>query len=675
MELKEIRVQNYKKIQDTGWIGCERLTVFVGKNESGKTALFHGLSKLKSTDNAKYDPIKEFPHGRYTDEFKKKDWPVASAKYLLSEEDREELAGICEYLAKTEYVITTKHYSDKVSVEYNPKPDIKSISCKEYSALLEKVKKEIDDSVAPEGKGDAWKSHKDILSNYFAGQMNQVQQSTFNVVSSHIESIRQQVTSHANEPWMKDMLQALLRQIDDALHVQKTYEAIKKADEWVYTKIPYFLYFGNYEILASNIYLPEFINRINNNDKSAKTRVQLALFKHVGIDIKALAGLGRHSPNQSGCEDSNIRKQIDELAIKANSASIAMTKKFSDWWEQRRHKFTYKFNGDYFRVWISDDLEPADVELEERSLGLQYFFSFYLLFLVEAEEGYRDCILLLDEPGIHLHGTAQKKLIEFLDKISIKNQTFYTTHSPFMIDGNHLERARAVYETKEGTLVSSDVWPRDKDTLFPLQAALGYSICQSLFIARKQVMVEGMTDYMLLCVLNQQLKEQGKGLNEDIILIPMGGTTNLAPLSSMLIGHDIQLGILLDSDPAGLGSMQKIRKLLADVDKRCVLVSQVCERPDVSELEDMIPEKYYLDAFARAYLQVKLSFNSEEKAIPQIVDRIAVFFKRNNIGKFEKWRPIREIIQDVNSKEEKVPAELYEVAEKVFVAFNDILKT
>lgn len=65
MELEAIRVQNFKKIQDTGWIGCKRLTVFVGKNESGKTALFRGLSKLKPTDGSKYEPIKEFPHGRY----------------------------------------------------------------------------------------------------------------------------------------------------------------------------------------------------------------------------------------------------------------------------------------------------------------------------------------------------------------------------------------------------------------------------------------------------------------------------------------------------------------------------------------------------------------------------------------------------------------------------------
>jgi len=351
-----------------------------------------------------------------------------------------------------------------------------------------------------------------------------------------------------------------------------------------------------------------------------------------------------------------------------------MTRKFSEWWEQRKHKFTYKFHGDYFRVWISDDLDPSDVELEERSLGLQYFFSFYLLFLVEAEEMHRDCILLLDEPGLHLHGTAQKKLISFLEKISVKNQTLYTTHSPFMIDGSHLERSRAVYETPEGTQVSSDVWPKDKDTLFPLQAALGYSVCQSLFLSRKQVMVEGPTDYVLFSVLNLRLKEKGTALDDDIILIPMGGTSNLGPLASMLIGHDIQIAILLDSDPAGIGAMKKLRKSLAEIDSRCIMITEFTTDTDAKEMEDLIPQGYYLDAVRRAYPEIKLDFNAEEKKIVNIVDRLCKFFGRGNLGKFEKWRPIQQIVHDLNAESGTVPKELFEIAENVFAKLNTIFQ-
>ena len=94
------------------------------------------------------------------------------------------------------------------------------------------------------------------------------------------------------------------------------------------------------------------------------------------------------------------------------------------------------------------------------------------MFLVEAKNSHSNSILLLDELGLHVHGTAQQKIVKFLEKLSNQNQLLYSTHSPFMIDGDHLERVRIVHNDKEdGTAkVSEDVWPKDKDSLFPLQA-------------------------------------------------------------------------------------------------------------------------------------------------------------------------------------------------------------
>ncbi len=43
MKLDAFRVQNYKRVEDTGWIGCRDLTVLVGKNEAGKSAVLRGL--------------------------------------------------------------------------------------------------------------------------------------------------------------------------------------------------------------------------------------------------------------------------------------------------------------------------------------------------------------------------------------------------------------------------------------------------------------------------------------------------------------------------------------------------------------------------------------------------------------------------------------------------------
>lgn len=669
MKLVEFRVQNYKRIQDTDWIKCGDLMVFVGKNEAGKSALMRGLSKLNPTDGEKYDGLREFPHGRYTDEFKKQEWPVASGRFALSPEDRATLAPIWPAAKDVNTVEVTRHYSDAVTVTFVPAPVVKPVSRQDWQTYCRNTAGAIEESVAPDGRGDAWKPVKEAIVSWFRAQEGQALAADPTIAIA--DQARAQIAGQMNEQWSKDLLSKHLAPLDEIRNQLAAKDLRVKAVEWVKKTMPKFLYFGEYEVLSSDIYLPEFVNRVNGNDRTPKTRIQRALFKHVGADVAELAGLGHHQHAQ-GFQPAT-REQIDKLTVLADSAQQAMTKKFSDWWEQRRHTFNYQFNGDYFRIWVSDDLDPAKVELEQRSQGMRYFFSFYLVFLVEADEGHVDCVLLLDEPGLHLHGTAQEKLIQFFEKVSAKNQLFYTTHSPFMIDGAHLERARAVYESPQGTKVSSDVWPRDKDTLFPLQAALGYAVCQALFVARRQVLVEGLTDYMLLSVLNERLKATGKpALATDIVLVPMGGTTNLAPLASMLAGHDVELAILLDNDKGKDTATRKLKAIIADSDSRCVLISDAVSNPGIQELEQLMPEAYYMDALKRAYSGSAFDFNADEAAIPNIVDRVEAWFKRAGLPKLEKWRPIQQVVADINAGNASVPDALVNAASAVLTRLNDV---
>ena len=79
-------------------------------------------------------------------------------------------------------------------------------------------------------------------------------------------------------------------------------------------------------------------------------------------------------------------KKNKERKILLSSAAAGFTKSFNEWWKQ----------GNYFRIWVSDAVRPDPIELEARSTGLQWFFSFYLVFLVESELHHRNAILLLD---------------------------------------------------------------------------------------------------------------------------------------------------------------------------------------------------------------------------------------------------------------------------------------
>jgi predicted ATPase len=480
MKLLKIRVQNYKKIRDTDWISCRDLTVFVGKNEAGKSALFRGLSKLNPSDGEKYDGLKEFPRRRYTDEFKTQDWPVASGLFKLSAQEQQELETLCPALKGANALECTRHYSWNLDIGFKPAPTLPAPQVATLTEAIEKAKTAVQDLTAPEGKGPALGT----LKTNVTAALNAVQQplasrpKTATPTKAEAEAAVTTVTNHANEQWQKDLLQAITNDLRSVAGQVAMLDKLAQARKWVEDHLPQFIYFDKYDVIESAIHIPTLAGQLGANPQPPRLRTTLCLFKHVGLDVAKLADLGRHNRNQG--HDDNTRRQIDERAILSSSASIAMTNKFADWWDQRKHNFHYQVDGDYFRIWVSDDLDPSQIELDQRSSGMQYFFSFFTVFLVEAQGNHKDSILLLDEPGLHLHGTAQAKIIQFFEKLSAQNQTFYTTHSPFMVDGEHLERARAVYEDTDGTTrVSEDVWPRDKDSLFPLQAALGYQLAQT----------------------------------------------------------------------------------------------------------------------------------------------------------------------------------------------------
>lgn len=80
-----------------------------------------------------------------------------------------------------------------------------------------------------------------------------------------------------------------------------------------------------------------------------------------------------------------------------------------------------------------------------------------------------------------------------------------------MIRGDRLHDERTVEDRlKEGTKITDNVSGSDPKTLFPLQAALGYTIAQNLFISTKNLLVEGPADLVYLRCFSNQLENKGR---------------------------------------------------------------------------------------------------------------------------------------------------------------------
>jgi predicted ATP-dependent endonuclease of OLD family len=88
-------------------------------------------------------------------------------------------------------------------------------------------------------------------------------------------------------------------------------------------------------------------------------------------------------------------------------------------------------------------------------------------------------IVLLDKPGLTLHGKAQADLLRYVEEELLPaHQVIFSTHSPFMVPPKRLADCRVVedvivYDDKhrpssEGTKITEDVMSTDKDTIFPL---------------------------------------------------------------------------------------------------------------------------------------------------------------------------------------------------------------
>lgn len=378
--------------------------------------------------------------------------------------------------------------------------------------------------------------------------------------------------------------------------------------------MPKYVYYSNYGNLDSQIYLPQVLQNIDKTGlgvkETAKARTLKTLFKFVNLSPQEITSMGTEvsgTPNATQIEATAKKKKEREILL--SSASASFTKSFNEWWKQGNYTFEFKADGNYFRIWVSDSVRPEPIELEARSTGLQWFFSFYLVFLVESELHHQNAILLLDEPGITLHPLAQKDLFMFFENLAHNNQIMYTTHSPFMVDSNHLERVRSVYIDSTGkTVVSPDLRAAERSkgknqpqSIYPAHAALGLSVSDTLLVNCNPVLVEGESDQLYLSALKNLLISKGKiSPLKEIVFIPTGGVKGIKATSAILSGvNEIKPPILLDGDKPGVKMSTELKGdfYAADTDK-IIMANEYTSIPE-GEIEDLFPKEKLAKIVAR----------------------------------------------------------------------------
>lgn len=185
--------------------------------------------------------------------------------------------------------------------------------------------------------------------------------------------------------------------------------------------------------------------------------------------------------------------------------------------------------------------------------------------------------------------------------------------------------------------------------------------------------MEGLSDLWILKAVNELLaKKKMSSLREDAVIVPCGGVNRLLPLASMLLGHDIKIAILLDGDEPGKRKGKEVHtKLLLN----CLFLNEFAKKKE-AEIEDLFPEKLYLDAVKEAYpdMNVPIKFTENEKKIQCLSKRVKAAFERTGNETFEKWRLTRVILDWIYEKPDIIPDETLAKFESIAKRANKVLK-
>jgi predicted ATP-dependent endonuclease of OLD family len=284
--------------------------------------------------------------------------------------------------------------------------------------------------------------------------------------------------------------------------------------------------------------------------------------------------------------------------------------------------------------------------LKNRSKGFNWFFSFLVWFKRIQEDENSNYILLLDEPGLNLHASAQTDLLRFIEDLSDDYQIIYSTHSPFMIASDSLNRVRTVLETDKGSVISDSIQEKDPDTLFPLQASLGYDIAQNLFVSKKNLLVEGVSDLIILTSISGILESVNREhLRDDITIVPTGGLEKVATFISLLRGSKLEIACLLDSytDAKGKAKMDKMIAEKIIHKNKIRFFDEFLEDFTKADLEDLFVKDDYLKLFNSAFNELTNIKESDLNVnIKQIITQINKHIEKD---RFNHYRPANELVK------------------------------
>jgi predicted ATPase len=553
MLLKKARVQKYRSIRDTGYFDVESAkTILVGPNEAGKTALLEALQKINPPGVLKnFDALRDYPRSEFNDiitgKARLEDTTLVEGHFALSPADNE---AIPEEFRDCTYVYGRRpDNSAWHALNGGPTP----IKYGELKKDLARLSAHID-TRAPS------------VSNRIAGEPAPIAQ--LGAMTKDWTDADEVTGVRAMQ--LRGWLEKVFPQIEEGNETEeKRYDQIVAAVDMddrrnlalrtLHQRRPVFVRFRDYFRVRPLIHLEHLAQRLEKNlvDDDYYDYGNQCLLRLLGFTARELSDLGKTDEPAMGDVEAlqNYRDQLDRRSYQLNAASVRLTEELRRAWvpdvkRGEADRLRIVADGQYLKVVVEDDL-GVEIELDQRSEGFQWLVSFFVVFFAESADRHRNAVLLLDEPGLSLHGLKQRDFRETISRLAEANQTLYTTHSPFLVGPDELDLVRVVEMTdrKIGTKVHTNITAQDPAALLPLQEALGYDLAQSLFTQQRNLVLESLTDYWYVDAVAQLLRDANiVDLSDKISLVPASGAGKVVYWTTILHAHKLKVAALLDSD-------------------------------------------------------------------------------------------------------------------------------
>ncbi|MCY4011144.1 MAG: AAA family ATPase [Gammaproteobacteria bacterium] len=655
MKLKSFRVINFRSIRDSGHVEVEKgQTCLVGKNESGKTALLEALYRTNPVvpEHAVFDPVVDYPKSDFTyiedvEAGRRKAEEVVEVVYELDKSEKDEIAALCGKRALLNDQMTRwTRYGTPGSGD-----DLHHVFRLELSTA------------------DAM-NH---LIRRFGANPSQLNKSTWKALADSMAEF-----DGEGDVDVLDTVKEIAGAGGLSLYFYRMF----------WDDAPKFMYFNEYYQMTGAENLDALMEREESGNLKDSDYPLLGFIRLSGVNTTRL----------------RQRTSTTDLINRLTGASHQITDKVMQYWSQNKHlKVVFdvregnpddpeemRDSTSNLLVMIEDTVHGGQTPIDRRSRGFVWFFSFVAWYSHIRKEFGEGVILLLDEPGLSLHGKAQHDLLRYFDNELAEHQVVYTTHSPFMFSIDHPESIRVVQdrsidettrlpEGEGGTKVVNDldeVWTTaNGDTLFPLLTAMGIELWQMDIVSKNRLIVEGSSDKDYLDAMSSVLERKGKsGLSRRWLVLQAGGKTKVSPIVSMFDAQKgLNVAVLLDVGTENEGKIDDLYKKKLLKKSNVVRVSRFTPGT-IADIEDMFERDFYVDLVNRAYGKdaPEIAPGSLQSNEPRTVKAVEGVWQGRR--KFSHLRPARYFAVNLDEFADSLSEGTISRFEKLFETLNGLLK-